>query len=131
MAMLHRGDRSAQLERLARLADGSRSEPEPTLPEEPPPPRSRLRRRLASLATRVAPFVSGVLVVLVALALYTALVPPAAPLTTDDIDRRVEAVLASQIPGPPYSALAFAVIAPSLVHVQSHTGSEQGPAGSG
>jgi S1-C subfamily serine protease len=58
----------------------------------------------------------------VALALYGAVRPPAAPLTTSDVDQRVEAALASQIPGPPFSALAFGAIAPSLVHIQ--TGSD-------
>jgi S1-C subfamily serine protease len=73
------------------------------------------------MAARLAPFASGVLAVLVALAIFTRLTPTTTPLTTDDIDQRVGEVLASQVPGPAYSALAFAVIAPSLVLIQTHS----------
>jgi S1-C subfamily serine protease len=57
--------------------------------------------------------------VLVALALYGAITPRPAALTTADVDQRVESALASQVPGPPFSALAFDVIAPSLVLIQT------------
>lgn len=142
--MLHRGDRSTQLERLARLADGPRVPADPPNAHDPPsahhPPSSHdppnahdppLRRprtggRLRSLTARVAPFVSGVLVVVVGLALYAALAPRPTPVTTADVDQRVAAVLSSQIPGPAYSALAFGVIAPSLVDIQAHADAAAG-----
>lgn len=128
--MLRRGDRSAQLERLARLADG------PRVPSEPPlgpshgatSPGPRLAgRRLRSVAARLAPFASGVLAVLVALTLYAQLTPREPPLTTADIDQRVGAVLSSQVPAPAWSALAFGVIAPSIVLIQS----DEGPVATG
>jgi S1-C subfamily serine protease len=68
---------------------------------------------------RLGPFLSGVLAVLVALALYGAIAPRDVRLTTRDIDQRVEAAIASQVPGPPFSALAFGAIAPSLVLVRT------------
>ncbi len=122
--MLQRGDRSGQLERLARLADGS--QPPAVVPAEAPheapqPGRRAFRGRVRGMAARLAPFASGVLAVLVALAIFTRLTPTTTPLTTDDIDQRVGEVLASQVPGPAYSALAFAVIAPSLVLIQTHS----------
>lgn len=120
--MPQRDDRTAQRERLARLADGPRAASDTTAPApDPAPPPAAARRRLRMMLGRLAPFASGVLAVLVALALYGAIAPREAPLTTADIDGRVEAVLASQVPGPPYSALAFGAIAPSLVHIQTGT----------
>jgi S1-C subfamily serine protease len=128
--MPHRDDRTAQRERLARLADGPRAAPDtdPVAPDAPPSPQQR-RRRFRSMLGRVAPFASGVLAVLVALALYGAITPDEAPLTTGDIDERVVAALASQVPGPPFSALAFGAIAPSLVHIQASSGDPLGGLG--
>ena len=83
------------------------------------------------LLGRLAPFASGVLAVLVALALYGALTPREVPLSTADIDQRVEAALASQIPGPPFSALAFGAIAPSLVLIETHSDAPADPSESG
>jgi S1-C subfamily serine protease len=118
--MQHRGDRTTQLERLARLADGPR--PAPDAPDGPtstigtvPSRRQRFRR----LGARLAPFASGVLAVLVALALYGGIAPRADRLSPADVDQRVAAALASQVPGPPFSATAFAAIAPSLVLIQT------------
>lgn len=104
------------------MADGSR--PPSDAPDAPPADHPGIitrpgRRRLRTIGGRLAPFASGVLAVLVALALYAQLTPRQAPITSDDIDQRVEAVLASQIPGPAYSALAFQAIAPSLVLIQT------------
>lgn len=120
--MVQRGDRSAQLERLARMADGPRapSDAPDVSPADDPTAASRSgRHRLRTVARRLAPFASGVLAVLVALALYAQVSPRQTPITSRDIDRRVEAVLSSQVPGPAYSALAFAAIAPSLVLIQT------------
>ncbi len=120
--MPHRDDRTAQRERLSRLADGSRAASDPPdITPDAAPAHMPLRRRLRVVLGRVAPFASGVLAVLVALALYGAITPREAALTTTDIDQRVDAALASQIPGPPFSALAFGAIAPSLVHIQTST----------
>jgi S1-C subfamily serine protease len=118
--MPQRDDRTAQRERLAMLADGPRPAADtPGASSDAAPTPVPVRRRVRTLVARLAPFASGVLAVLVALALYGALAPRTTPLTTTDVDRRVEAVLSSQIPGPPFSALAFGTIAPSLVHIQS------------
>lgn len=120
--MVQRGDRSAQLERLARMADGPRAPsgaPDASPADDQGIASRPGRRRLRTIAGRLAPFASGVLAVLVALALYAQVTPRQAPITSDDIDQRVEAVLSSQIPGPAYSALAFQAIAPSLVLIQT------------
>ena len=68
----------------------------------------------------MAPFVSGVCVVLVGLVVYAQLSPGAKPLTTTDIDQRVASALASQTPPPAYSEGVFDVIAPSMVLISSH-----------
>jgi S1-C subfamily serine protease len=126
--MPHRDDRTAQRERLALLADGPRAAPDPSaVPPDATPGPVPARRRMRTMLRRVAPFVSGVLAVLVALALYGAMGPRQTPLTTTDVDQRVMAALASQIPGPPFSALAFGAIAPSLVHIQTGTDDPSGP----
>jgi S1-C subfamily serine protease len=120
--MQHRGDRTPQLERLARLADGSRAVPEPADVAHGTAggaERVSLRQRSRGMAGRLAPFASGVLAVLVALALYGALTPRVTPMTTADVDERVASVLSSQVPGLPFSALAFDVIAPSLVLIRT------------
>jgi S1-C subfamily serine protease len=125
--MMQRDDRTTQLERLARLADGPRSSVGASdEPSSDAPQGRRMTRRpwLRSALVRLVPFVSGVLAVLVALSLYAQLAPRPVPITTQEIDQRVGAVLSSQVPGPPYSALAFAVIAPSLVLIQTHTDGE-------
>ncbi|MET0771558.1 MAG: trypsin-like peptidase domain-containing protein [Candidatus Limnocylindrales bacterium] len=128
--MPQRDDRTAQRERLARLADGPRPAPDAAgVAADAPPPSPTRRRRMRSTLGRVAPFATGVLAVLVALAMYGAVTPRETPLTTTDIDQRVGAALASQVPGPPFSALAFGVIVPSLVHIE--TGSDEPLAGLG
>lgn len=120
--MPQREDRTTQLERLARMADGLL--PSDGTQDGPPTgagSTARVVRRpsLRSVVVRLVPFASGVLAVLVALALYAQLTPRPTPITTRDIDQRVAAVLSSQVPGPAYSALAFEVIAPSLVLIET------------
>jgi S1-C subfamily serine protease len=124
--MVHRGDRTPQLERLARLADGPRASVDPTAvvtdtsaADGDAHARRSLRQRARSAIRRVGPFASGVAAVLVALLLYQQVSPRTAPLTTADIDQRVGVVLSSQVPGPPFSQLAFQVIAPSLVLIKA------------
>ena len=99
--MVHRGDRTSQLERLARLADGPRAPDEPAgaVPASAVPGARSARRRIRSIIGRSGPFASGVAAVLVALALYQQLAPRARPLTTQDVDQRVGAVLSSRSPG--------------------------------
>jgi S1-C subfamily serine protease len=128
--MPHRGDRTAQRERLARLAGGPRAGSDPAEEAGQGPIADAPRRtRGRALLGRLGPFVSGVLAVLVALAMYGAIARPEVRLTTRDIDQRVEAALASQVPGPPFSALAFGAIAPSLVHIVTGTDDPvEGPA---
>lgn len=119
--MLQRGDRRAQLERLARLADGPRAPSGPPSAASPagPSPGGGPGGRARAIGARLAPFASGVLAVLVALALYAQLTPRERSLTTAEVDQRVGTVLSSQVPGPAWSALAFGVIAPSIVLIQA------------
>ena len=113
--MSERGDRTAQVERLARLADGQRAGTEPPEPRQPPD----RRRRRRSAARSAGPFVAGVLVALVAILLYALMAPGTKPLTTREIDQRVASALASQTPGPAFSSQVYQVIAPSLVFIQT------------
>ncbi|MFN8518059.1 MAG: trypsin-like peptidase domain-containing protein [Chloroflexota bacterium] len=127
--MLQRGDRSGQLERLRPTGGwlpATRRRPADAPSEALQPKRRAFRGRVRSTLARLAPFASGVLAVLVALAIFARLTPATTPITTQDVDQRVEQVLSSQVPGPAYSALAFAVIAPSLVLIQTHSDGDAG-----
>jgi S1-C subfamily serine protease len=77
------------------------------------------------------PFVSGVLAAFLALLVYTVLNPPPRPLTQKDIDTSVVNMMASATAPPPYSALVFQVIQPSLVLIQSHVLESTGLAADG
>ena len=91
---------------------------------EAPDSRSeRLRQRLRRIRTllrRAIPFVSGVLAALVALLLYSALVPGPHLITQREVSDTVAQVLASATPAPAYSALVYEAIQPSLVLIESH-----------
>jgi S1-C subfamily serine protease len=63
----------------------------------------------------------GVLAVLLALMLYQVLFPGRPPLTTQDVTRTVNEVLASATPPPPYSRSVYQVIQPSLVLIQTRS----------
>src|SRR3972149_3110460 len=80
------------------------------------------RHRLQRLRARVrktVPFVSGVLAALVALLLYTMLVPGPHLLTTREVNDSVAQALASATPPPAFSARVYRVIQPSLVLIQT------------
>src|SRR3972149_4529502 len=90
---------------------------------EPSASRSeRWRQRLQRLRARVrktVPFVSGVLAALVALLLYTMLVPGPHLLTTHEVNDAVAQALASATPPPAFSERVYRVIRPSLVLIQA------------
>jgi len=104
----------------------------------PDPPAARpgaIRTRIRSLRRpirRTAPFVGGVIATFLAIAVYGALRPPPAPLTTRDVNVAIASALASQVPGPPRSELVDQVIGPSLVLITTDRADDKGaPAGSG
>src|SRR5260221_14712843 len=82
--------------------------------------RNRLQRARA-LLRRGIPFGSGVVAAFVALIIFSALTPKAHLLTTAEVKDTVNQVMASATPAPAYSSLAYQVILPSLVLIQSHT----------
>jgi S1-C subfamily serine protease len=87
------------------------------------------RHHLRSVRARVrraAPFASGVLAALLAILLYTLLVPAPHQMTAREVKDTVAQALASATPPPPYSALVYQIIQPSLVLIQS-----QAPGGNG
>jgi S1-C subfamily serine protease len=92
-------------------------------PDESPAARSHpWRQRLARLRTlvpRALPFVSGVAAALLALLLYTALVPRPPQLTAQQVSDTVAQTLASATPAPAYSAQVYQAIRPSLVLIQT------------
>ena len=95
-----------------------------TDPHQQPPPLPPLGRRLrlrrvGSAARRTLPFAAGIVVALVAIRLYTIIVPGPPPLTTQDIRQGVKDALASQVPGPPLSQLAYQAVQPSLVLIET------------
>jgi S1-C subfamily serine protease len=76
-------------------------------------------KRVGRVGRRVAPFATGIAAALLAVGLYSLLVPPATPLTQSDVQRAVASALASQTPGPALSQLAYASIRPSLVLIET------------
>jgi len=90
---------------------------------EPPVPqpahwRSRLKQ-IYALARRGTPFASGVFAALVAIFLYSVFVPAPHQLTQKEVDVSVAQAMASATAPPPYAALVYQVIQPSLVLIQS------------
>jgi len=78
------------------------------------------RKRARALVRRGLPFVSGMLAAFIALLVYSLLNPPPRQMTQKDVDASVAKAMASATAPPPYSALVFQVIQPSLVLIQSH-----------
>ena len=89
------------------------------------------RKRVRAFVRRGVPFVLGVLAAFIAILLYTVLNPPPRQLTQKDIDASVVQAMASATAPPPYSALVFQVIQPSLVLIQSHVLESTGLAADG
>jgi S1-C subfamily serine protease len=88
-------------------------EPAPTPePAEPPRPRRRAPARLA-------PFLAGLAVMLLAVLLINALRPQPAPLTHRDVQQAIASALASQTPPPPQAELIYAAIRPSIVQIDT------------
>lgn len=75
--------------------------------------------RLRTGLRRSGPFVSGGLVVLVAVLLYGALVPGTPPLTQSEVNDTVAKALASVTPAPAYSELVYEAVQPSLVLIET------------
>jgi S1-C subfamily serine protease len=101
------------------------------LNDEPQPPpgtgRRRIRRARAGVR-RSSPFVAGVAAAFVAILIYSALFPGPHQVTPADIQQGVVNALASQTPGPAYSQLVYADVAPSLVTIQTDELDAQGKA---
>jgi S1-C subfamily serine protease len=76
-------------------------------------------KRLRLLAWKSLPFAGGVLAALIAVLLYEQFAPKQPLLTMTDVDTAVADAIASITPAPAYSAQVYAVIAPSLVLIQS------------
>jgi S1-C subfamily serine protease len=76
-------------------------------------------RRLAALGRTAGLFAAGVLAAFVALWLYGIVLPGPHQLTARDVSDTVAQVMASATPPPANSALAYQVIAPSLVVIQT------------
>jgi S1-C subfamily serine protease len=90
--------------------------------------RARPWREPGPRAKAAAMFGGGALAALLGVAAWSALQTPPRPLTERDIEQTVAQVLASQVPGPPFSVPAYQVILPSLVHIQVSS-AEPGPGG--
>jgi S1-C subfamily serine protease len=68
---------------------------------------------------RAAPFAAGVLAALLALLLYTVLLPGPQPLSVREVNDAVAQALASATPPSAYSARVYQLIQPSLVLIQT------------
>ena len=103
-------------------------------PADPPARPNRVQARagrVGGTVRRSGPFVAGVLATFIAIALYGALRPAPAPLTTRDVNRAIASALASQTPGPPRSELVDAAIGPSLVLIETDRTDPEGSPGQG
>jgi len=67
----------------------------------------------------------------IAIVLYGILNPPAAPLTTKDVNEAIASVLASQTPAPPRSELVYGAIQPSVVLIETDVAAGGSPGASG
>ncbi|HLE05212.1 MAG TPA: trypsin-like peptidase domain-containing protein [Anaerolineales bacterium] len=90
-------------------------EPSPSHSEQWRPRILRLRMR----ARKAAPFASGVLAALLAVLLYSRLVPAPRPLTPQEVNEAVAQALASATPPPTFSARVYQAIRPSLILIQT------------
>lgn len=86
---------------------------------------NRLKRARA-VARRGLPFASGVLAAFLALFVFQILNPPPRQMTQKDIDASVAQAMASATAPPPYSAVVFQIIQPSLVLIQSNVLESEG-----
>jgi S1-C subfamily serine protease len=94
-------------------------------PERPP---GAIRGRVR--AARIVPYATGALVALVAVLLWSALVPGTPPLTQHDVDDTVAKALASVTPAPAFSEQVYAAVRPSLVLVETKQPKPSGQTGS-
>lgn len=76
----------------------------------------------------MVPFAGGVVAALLAVAVWSAAFPPAAPLTRTQVDDAIASALASVTPPPAFSETAWQQVAPSVVVVQATRGAS--PSGS-
>ncbi len=93
---------------------------------EPPPGAIRVRVRPG----RIVPYATGALVALVAVLLWSALVPGTPPLTQHDVDDTVAKALASVTPAPAFSEQVYAAVRPSLVLIETSGPKPSGQTGS-
>ena len=93
---------------------------------EPPPGAIRGRVRPG----RIVPYATGALVALVAVLLWSALVPGTPPLTQHDVDDTVAKALASVTPAPAFSEQVYAAVRPSLVLIETKQPKPKGATGS-
>ncbi len=91
--------------------------------------------RFLKLGLRALPFILGMLAAFAGLFLYNTVLPGPQPITKTDIAQEIAQTLASATPPPPYSALVYQQILPSLVLIESekHNSDQklQGSLGSG
>jgi S1-C subfamily serine protease len=78
----------------------------------------RFVQRIRKGVKSTAPFAAGVLAALLALVLYTVLVPGIKPLTLREVNDSVAQALASATPRPAFSTGVYQAIQPSLVLIQ-------------
>jgi len=104
------------------------------MPETPIPTVSSWRARLNLFSARLrslAPFLAGVLTVLLALWLYNLLLPGPRPLTTQQVNEAIASAMASATPAPSYSSIVYQIIHPSLVLIETERPNNEGGLGSG
>jgi S1-C subfamily serine protease len=84
-----------------------------------PPTSVRGLRRASLRPGALIPFAAGVVVALLGFLLFLALNRPADPISLQQVNQAVAEAMASATPQPPYSALVYRAIQPSLVLIQT------------
>ncbi|MDZ4718150.1 MAG: trypsin-like peptidase domain-containing protein [Roseiflexaceae bacterium] len=83
-------------------------------------------QRLRAAARNAVPFIAGVLAAFIALLAYSALMPAAPPLTTNDVNTTVATALAAATTPPAFSAQVYQAIQPSFVLIETQKTSANG-----
>jgi len=89
------------------------------------PLRSRVR------PGRIAPYATGALIALLAVLLWSVLVPMTPPLTKQDVDDTIAKALASVTPPPAFSQQVYDAVRPSLVLIETERPAASGEQGTG
>ena len=80
-----------------------------------------LLRRLGIFLRRLLPYAATILVTLLALAIYSLVIPKTRPITQNDVNNTISQAMTSATPSPAFSETVYQIIQPSLVLIEAKT----------